>query len=77
MKMALIHALSADITLRCVVVLLAVAGAERLHRLGLGPGKGRQEHSRQDGDDGDDHQQFDQGESAGTATVGGVHGSGS
>ena len=36
-------------------------------RLALGLGQGRQKEARQDGDDGDHHEQLDEGE--GTATV--------
>jgi len=42
--------------------LLGVVEAHDAVALGLGLGQRRQEHARQDGDDGDDHQQFDQGE---------------
>ena len=41
--------------------LAAVAHALDLLGLGLGSRQGRQEHCRQDGDDGDDDQQFDKG----------------
>jgi hypothetical protein len=36
--------------------LLMQLGAQRL---GLGPSERRQQHGREDGDNGDDHQQFD------------------
>ncbi len=35
--------------------------------LGFGGGLGGQEHSSQDGNDGDDHQEFDQGERGGSS----------
>ena len=42
--------------------LLEIADALGRQCLLLGFGKSRQEHARQDGNDGDDHQQFDEGE---------------
>ena len=39
--------------------LLHVALAKRLVRFGFGLGQRREQHRRQDGDDGDDDQQFD------------------
>jgi hypothetical protein len=42
--------------------LLDVAHAHGLLAFLLGPGKRRQQHGRQNRDDGDDHQQFNQGE---------------
>ena len=44
--------------------LLEVAGAIDDVGLLLGLGERRQQHGRQDGDDGDDHQKFNQGEPA-------------
>ena len=43
--------------------LFGVAQALNALRLRLGAGQGREEHAGQDGNDGDDHQQLDQGES--------------
>jgi len=40
--------------------LFLIAGAADRLGLGLGPGQRRQKHARQDGDDGDDNEQFDQ-----------------
>ena len=44
--------------------LLQVVQAGRSLGLFLGPAQRRQQHGRQNGDDGDDHQQFNQGEPA-------------
>ena len=49
--------------------LLRVVHAGDALALRLRLGEGRQEHARQDGDDGDDHQQLDQGET-GTVVAG-------
>lgn len=40
--------------------LLGVVHAHDARGFGLGPGQGRQEHARQDGNDGNDDQQFDE-----------------
>ena len=59
--------------------LALVVVATNRQRLALGPRQGRQKHARQDGDDGDDHQQLDQGKTrTGTMerTSGWLHGIG-
>ena len=50
------------------VDLLEVAQTFRLNRLGFRAGKGRQEHGRKNGDNSDDHQQFDQREAISTSS---------
>jgi hypothetical protein len=54
--------------------LLLVAGALDLGRLRLRPAQRREEHAGQDRDDGDDHQQFDQGKTAAPMRGGKSHG---
>ena len=54
--------------------LLLVADATRLLRARLGRGQRRQQHGRQNGDDGNDHEQFNQSKTcAGMETILGMH----